>query len=274
MSDVQDFSSTLISETGVTATELAMLDLVYGTTYYWRVKALIDADESEWSEVCSFTTKINSFRPFITLWKTDNPGNSGDTQITIPTKGGGYDYDIFWEDVNNDANTGIINDATSNLTIDFGVPGIYWVEITGDFPRIYFEVSSGAEKILSIEQWGDIEWSSMEGAFQFTENLTYNATDVPNLENVTSMNLMFGLAKKFNGEIGDWDVSYITDMGRVFVGAESFNQDISNWDVSNVTNLGGMFFGALVFNQPIGKLSTENVTQIQCSEMLKISTRI
>lgn len=34
---------------------------------------------------------------FITTWKTDNPGTSNDNQITIPTTGIGYNYDIDWE---------------------------------------------------------------------------------------------------------------------------------------------------------------------------------
>lgn len=34
--------------------------------------------------------------PFITTWKTDNPGTSDDNQVTIPTDGGGYNYTVDW----------------------------------------------------------------------------------------------------------------------------------------------------------------------------------
>ena len=37
------------------------------------------------------------------------------------------------------------------------------------------------------DQWGSIAWSSMERAFFSCSNMTYNATDVPNLSAVTSM---------------------------------------------------------------------------------------
>jgi len=33
-------------------------------------------------------------QPFITTWKTDNPGTSNSTSITIPTGGGGYNYEV------------------------------------------------------------------------------------------------------------------------------------------------------------------------------------
>ena len=34
--------------------------------------------------------------PFITTWKTDNPGTSDDNQVTMPTDGGGYNYTVDW----------------------------------------------------------------------------------------------------------------------------------------------------------------------------------
>jgi hypothetical protein len=52
-------------------------------------------------------------QPFVTIWKTDNPGSSANNQITIP--GLGNNYPIQWEDVNNPAINGITtgNDATT-----------------------------------------------------------------------------------------------------------------------------------------------------------------
>src|SRR5690625_4089504 len=62
---------------------------------------------------------LNSYgqtEPFITVWKTDNPGSSSDTQIRIPASGM---FDYTWEEVGNASNsgTGSSNDAT---IIDFG----------------------------------------------------------------------------------------------------------------------------------------------------------
>ena len=93
--------------------------------------------------------------PFITTWQTDNPGTSGSTTIVIPTEGGGYNYDIDF------GNNGTIDVSgiTGDFTHDFGIAGTYQIAIYGDFPRIYFNNEGDAPKIISIDQWGDIEWS-------------------------------------------------------------------------------------------------------------------
>jgi surface protein len=44
------------------------------------------------------------------------------------------------------------------------------------------------------------------------------------------------MAKSFNQDISDWDVSNVTDMNIMFREAKSFNQDISNWDVTAIIN--------------------------------------
>ena len=117
-------------------------------------------------------------------------------------------------------------------------------------------------KILTIEQWGDIEWSSMEAAFYGASNLTYSATDTPDLSGVTSMASMFRNASVFNGDIGDWDVSSVTDMTLLFIGNYAFNQDIGDWDVSNVTLMIRMFAEAEAFDQDIGDWDVSNVTRM------------
>lgn len=149
-------------------------------------------------------------QPFITTWKTDNPGSSCDACITIPTTGGGYNYEVDW---NNDGiyeETGI----NGNVTHDFGTPGTYTIRIRGDFPRIYFASHNLGDdlKILAINQWGDIAWTSMEYAFTGCRNLTSNATDVPDLSNLTDMSYMFSGASSFNGDLSNWDVSNVTKM--------------------------------------------------------------
>lgn len=56
VSDIDDFSNLIFDETGITITELEINDLVLNTEYFWRVKAVNNATESEWSEIWSFTT--------------------------------------------------------------------------------------------------------------------------------------------------------------------------------------------------------------------------
>jgi gliding motility-associated-like protein len=204
---------------------------------------------------------------FITTWQTDNPGDSGPNQISIPTNSGEtYNYDIYWEEVGNPTNNGTEPAGqTGDYTITFPSAGQYRVEISGDFPRIYFNAASfnpnkDSEKLLTVEQWGDVTWTSMEAAFSGCINLQITASDAPNLFGVTSLRRMFYEAISLNADINHWDVSSITDMSELFRDAEVFNQPLGNWDVSNVTNMFRMFFFAQNFNQDI---STWNVANVQ-----------
>jgi surface protein len=98
-------------------------------------------------------------------------------------------------------------------------------------------------KLLSIEQWGTIQWRSMYRAFNNCQNMVGNTADKPDLSNVTDMSYMFFKAKEFNQSIGDWNVSNVTNMEGMFDGASAFNQDIGSWNVSNVTDMWEMFDG-------------------------------
>ena len=108
-------------------------------------------------------------------------------------------------------------------------------------------------KIISVNQWGAIEWTSMSDAFLGCTNLDVVATDVPNLSNVFIMDDMFNqcISLVGNSTIGDWDISNAIVTAGMFSGARSFNQPIGNWNMGNVTNTSAMFASAVSFNQPI-----------------------
>ena len=203
-------------------------------------------------------TPIPSFTPFITSWKTDNPGSSNSTSITIPTIGTGYNYDIDW---NNDGIFDTIG-VTGSITHDYGIAGTYQIAIRGDFPRIYFNNTGDKQKLLAIGQWGDIEWSSMQSAFHGCNNLVYNASDNPDLSNVTNMQNMFAGCTIFNGNISTWNTQNVTNMSGMFAGASQFNQNIGNWVTQNVSSMSGIFSGASQFNQDISMWNTQNVNTI------------
>ncbi|CAM4226335.1 BspA family leucine-rich repeat surface protein [Zobellia nedashkovskayae] len=206
-------------------------------------------------------------RPFVTTWKTDNPGTSSDNQITIPTfPGETYDYNVDWGDSSSD------NGVTGDITHTYVSPGTYTVSISGTFPRIYFnQLDLGpqgpapigdARKIITIEQWGDNSWTSMNEAFAGCRLLQGNFTDAPDLTNVTNMSNMFNDARIFNHPIGDWDVSNVTDMSGLLNEVFDFNQPIGDWDVSNVTSMQYMFGSDGAFNQDIGSWDVGNVTNM------------
>ncbi len=206
-------------------------------------------------------TVSDSPNPFITTWKTDNPGTSSNNQITIP--GTGTNYTILWEEVGNAANNGTaIGNGTTTIT--FPSAGTYRVSIlpgSGSFHRINFYNSGDPLKLLNIEQWGAIPWSSMERAYYGCSNLNVTATDIPNLNAVTNMSWMFANCSILNGpeNIGNWNTAKVTNMSGMFSQAQSFNQPISNWNTSKVTDMIFLFDRATSFNQPIGNWNTANV---------------
>ncbi len=214
---------------------------------------------------------------FVITVKTDNPGPSSDTQFTIPTNGGGYNYNV---DCDNDG-TDEATAQTGNYTCNYASAGTYTIRIKDNsgaktgFPRIYFNNSGDKDKILSVNQWGTGIWTSMANAFYYCSNLDSAAavnngggavpdwaTDNPDLSSVTDMSTMFSFASVFNQDISSWNTAAVTDMSHMFHSASAFNQDIGSWDTTNVTNMSSMFWSASAFNQDIGSWDTTNVTSM------------
>ena len=191
-------------------------------------------------------------RPFITTWHIFNTTES----ITIPVDGATGEYTIDWGD-------GTVETVTGDVSHLYAASGTYTVSISGDFTRIHLGSNfANAQKLQSVEQWGNIQWSSMNDAFAGASNMVYNATDAPILSNVNDMSGMFSDASSFNGNISSWDVSDVTDMYYMFRGASSFNGDISGWDVSGVTDMSTMFRGASSFNADISGWDVSGVTDM------------
>ncbi|MEQ9298499.1 MAG: BspA family leucine-rich repeat surface protein [Cyclobacteriaceae bacterium] len=194
---------------------------------------------------------------FVTTWRPSN------TTIVIRTlsSSGPYNYSVAWTNL---SNTGVGDGAASAQTGNYTITGLtagdtYQVEITGTFPHFYMNDGGGRNNLRTIEQWGNIAWGSMERAFRGCENLTYNATDAPDLSGVTSTSRMFEDAEKFNGDLNSWDVSNIREMDYMFSRAEKFNGNVSSWNVSNVTDMNNMFENAFDFNSYLNSWNVGNV---------------
>ena len=204
---------------------------------------------------------LSAQNPLITTWNTNNIslGSSTAKTIIIPTTGTGYNYDVDW---NNDGAYDELG-LTGNVAHTYATAGTYTIRIRGAFPRIYFNNTGDRFKLLSITQWGDIAWTSMEAAFDGCRNLAITATDVPNLSGVTSMARMFRTCAALNGpaNIGTWNTATVTDMSALFEGDFAFNQNIGAWNTAAVTNMSRMFYGT-PFNQNIGAWSTAAVTDM------------
>ena len=189
---------------------------------------------------------------FITTWTTTTANES----IKIPVGGATGQYTVDWGD-------GSQNTVTGNALHQYSDAGTYTVSISGDFTRIHLgDDRSNAQKLQSIQQWGDIQWSSMNNAFAYASNMVYNATDVPILSDVNDMSDMFLRASSFDGDIASWDVSGITDMSGMFLRASSFNSDLNSWDVSGVTDMSYLFSLTNAFDGDISSWDVSGVTNM------------
>lgn len=192
---------------------------------------------------------------FITMWKTTTPGE----QIRIPTRDFSmtYDYSVDWGD-----GTEISTGENGTASHTYSNPGIYTVKVIGEFPAIFFN-DNYDQQILSIEQWGNIQWETMEFAFYGCSNLICNATDAPNLSKVKSMQRMFGGAVNFKGDLSNWQVGNVEDMSWLFHGNVIFNSDLSQWDVSSVKTMNRMFLFAETYNQPLNNWDVSSVIDME-----------
>ena len=195
-------------------------------------------------------TVADSATAFVTTWQVAAGGS-----VTIPATG---TYGIHWGD-------GVADAAvTGTQTHTYDDAGTYAVAVTGGLEGISLgqNTTANAAKLQSIGQWGDIGWTTMEGAFQGASNMVYGAADAPDLSGVTNMTGMFGGATAFDGNLSSWDVSGVTDMANMFESAENFDGDISSWNVSSVTNMDSMFSSASVFNGDITAWNVSSVTDM------------
>ena len=190
---------------------------------------------------------------FVTTWKT----TSANETVTLPVRGS--DIIVNW----GDGSENNIN-VRGSVSHTYNNSGTYNVTVSGGLQRIHVGnlSSTDAAKIVSLVQWGNSTWTTMNGAFEDATNMAYDATDAPDLSGVTDMNNMFSDARAFNGDISSWDVSGVTDMNSMLEAAIIFNGNISSWDVSSVTDMNQMFTSAFEFNQPLATWNVSSVTDM------------
>ncbi len=189
---------------------------------------------------------------FLITIDTRHPDSSSQITFDINTTGSGYNYNIDCNNDGVDEASQLSHDYTCDYT-DLGGQGIYTIRIKDNTPdKTGFHrftarswTSRNERKILSLDQWGTSQWSSMHEAFYLATNMVVNAQDIPNLSSVTDMSGMFAFADLVSPEATHWDVSSVKNMSRLFFSVDNINSDLSQWDVSAVTDMSEMFVGVI-----------------------------
>lgn len=94
VSTTADFSETLYDALNVTGTSFQLSDLEPLKSYYWRVKADDNNNESDWSETYKFTTTVGNPEP---LFPQDNATGVGveiDFSWTVPAPNSHYRFQL------------------------------------------------------------------------------------------------------------------------------------------------------------------------------------
>ncbi len=195
---------------------------------------------------------------FVTTWSI--PASDKDLRIPIET---GTNVHISWGD--GTTNSTVSGGAAGAIRHTYDNAGNYTIRIAGNLERFHLGntfASPHADQLLSIDQWGNMSWTTMNAAFKGARNMVYNATDTPDLSRVNNMGEMFRDARAFNGDISGWTTSSVTNMAGMFRDARAFNGDISSWDVSGVTDMRSMFHAARAFNSDISGWVTSSATSM------------
>lgn len=196
---------------------------------------------------------VNTESPFVMT--VDTTLGDGLDQFTVPTTGTGYNYTI------NTSDGQTITGQTGNSTITFAGPGVYDIEISGDFPRVYFNGALDYLKLTKVKGWGNIKWRAFDNAFLRCQNMNLTSLNNPDLKLVTSLGRCFMRCTSFNGDISKWDVSTITNLTQFLYGEYlimNFAGNISSWDVSGVREWYQAFRDNTSFNSDISGWDVRN----------------
>ncbi|MBB3840552.1 surface protein [Runella defluvii] len=203
-------------------------------------------------------------RPFITRWNLATAG-SGTTQLSFGVATSGT-VNYTWETVpSGTSGSGTFTGATATIT---GLPANATIELRilpTNFQRFIMNRGSDKSRLTSIEQWGDVAWTSMGNAFYGCNNMVLNATDVPNTASVMDMSWMFADCASFNQPLPNgFNTSAVTNMSYMFLSCSVYNQPLpSSFNTEKVTNMSGMFSTCRVYNHPLPNgFNTSSVTNM------------
>ena len=117
--------------------------------------------------------------------KSDNAGASASNQFIIPSRAGfNYNYQVTTSD---GYSATVTTDTPHTITFPSGA-GTHQVFITGLFEAIYFNNGGDKNKLISVDDWGDIGLADdgLNAAFRGCINAISYALDIP-YTNVTNL---------------------------------------------------------------------------------------
>lgn len=222
---------------------------------------------------------------FISVWRTTAPNET----ITLPLVSGfSYNFDVDWGDGTPTSTVTAFDDG--DITHSYDNAGDYTVTISGSAEAWRFQGTADSDKIIEVQNFGDLGWKDLSGAFancreliSFSGGKTEDVTTMANMfntanklasldlssfntANVTTMNSMFQLTSVLTTlNLSNFNTINVTDMTRLFSGVGALSIDVSSFNTTNVTSMQQMF-GYTSATQILGfsspSFDTSNVTDM------------
>lgn len=176
--------------------------------------------------------------PLIIRVDTTKSGATPSDTFRIPANAPGetYRFKVDWGD-------GLItSNHAGNAEHTYATGGIYDIKIYGKFPRFYFNNEGDRRKLLSVLDWGEINYSTNQtGAFYGCINLDFIATDTLKswYNNIVLGNYMFRDNNLTSLPVGI-TLASLTDGSHMFRG-NSLTSLPDNMTLANLTNGRDMF---------------------------------
>jgi surface protein len=222
----------------------------------------IVASDGKLTDEDIFTVTVNpalgqASAPMVSTWRTTSPSET----ITLPLRSGfTYNFTVDWGDGSPIDN--VTTDTDSNRIHTYAVAGDYTVTITGMAQAWYFNNSGDKDKLISVNNLGDLGWTNLEAAFRGCLNLEsfFGGTTI----SVTNMSNMFrGASNLSHIIIPSFDTTAVTSMAWMFDSVIVEDLDLSNFNTSATLNMSGMFYNTTsMTNVDLSSFNTSAVTNM------------
>ncbi len=206
---------------------------------------------------------------------------NSDPTIRLPLpKGFTYDFVVDW----NDGTESYIDSHDDPDTLHrYERVKSYRVSITGQVGSwSFWKVPHSKDRIVAVEDLGDVGWHSLAGAFYDCNLLESTAggdtsavtdmsymyhrsplvvpdTSAFDTSSVTTMRAMFDRAASADPDVRVWDTSKVRDMSGMFAKTSEARPQTDRWDTSKVVLMSDMFRAALVANPTVTRWNTSDV---------------
>lgn len=192
--------------------------------------------------------------------------------LPLPSDSAAF-YDFHWTPYDGATPIHVTSSADTNKVYDYGVDGIYTVSVgtsSGDVCEGWsFDLSGNCQMLTSVDSWGNLGFTDIEGAFSGCVNMITMDAGVLLLDKVTSLkDFIFGCTKLTYIDVSEWDVSTITSLDSFAMSCTVLrNIDVSNWNVSSVSNTNRMFQNCLFDTIDTSNWDTQSL--VDCGAMFR-----